>query len=318
MNPMSGSERTRARACLALLIALLAAGCQPPATDGGSTAAPTLDELRGATYSGLDLDEPAVTLTNGRWQGRPFVEDGSTRPSVSLLDDFRLAGDLDGDGAEEAVTLLAENSGGSGEYLYLALMDRAAGAVRNVATAQIGDRVEVRDARIEGGRIILDVVQPGPEDAACCPGALVERSWTRTDDRLEEQPAVESGRLTLETIGGVEWVLRAWDVGRPSPDSIEVTLVFSEGRFSGSGGCNRYFAPVTEGDMPGDVKVGPVAATRMACPAPMMRVEDRFVAQLEDVRKFGFLAGRLMLSYESGGGWRAMLLERRPAEAPPS
>ena len=43
----------------------------------------------------------------------------------------------------------------------------------------------------------------------------------------------------------------------------------------GTGGCNRYFAVVEDGAMAGEVKVGPLAATRMACPEPQSSVEAR-------------------------------------------
>jgi len=303
---------TAALAAGVLALALVA-GCQPRAAEA---PAPTLDEMRGATYTGLDVEAPQVALTDGRWEGEPFVPDGDARPSVHLSGDFRLTGDLDADGADEAVALLAEDSGGSGEFFYLAVLDRDAGAVRNVATAPVGDRIQVRSAVVENATIHLDLVQAGPEDAACCPGALVHRSWTLGPGRLDEQPVIETGRLTLDVIGGDDWRLRAWDLDDPVPDSIEVTLAWNDGRFVGQSGCNRYFTAVTPGEMPGDVTVGDVGGTMMMCPEPVMQAESRFLSQLRDVRKFGYVSGRLALSYESDGVWGVMLFERPATNHP--
>jgi heat shock protein HslJ len=63
------------------------------------------------------------------------------------------------------------------------------------------------------------------------------------------------------------------------------------------------------GAMPGDVTVGAVGATRMACPAERMAVEGRFLKQLAAVKKLGFMAGQLALSYEADGVWGVMLFD---------
>ena len=142
---------------------------QAPAAD---RSAPTLQELKSATYRGVEAAGADFTLANGRWEGQPYEPGAASRPSVTFARDFRLAGDLDGDGADEAVALLAASTGGTGEMSYVAVVGRPGGTITNIATARIGDRVQVRDARIDGRRIVLDVVQAGEHDAACCPGEL--------------------------------------------------------------------------------------------------------------------------------------------------
>jgi heat shock protein HslJ len=67
--------------------------------------------------------------------------------------------------------------------------------------------------------------------------------------------------------------------------------------------------------MPGEVKVGPLAGTRMACPEPQSSVEARFLEQLGGARTFGFMLGRLAISYTRGDGSRGTMLfdaSRRP------
>ena len=274
-------------------------------------------ELKNTAYSGFDVVKTPITLKDGRWEGEPYVAGGGSRPTVSFVRDFYRIGDLDADGSEEAVLLLAEHAGGSGEYLYLAVVARRDGELRNVGTVRLGDRVQIRDVRIDAREIVVDLVQAGPQDAACCPGELVTRRWQLGSDGLREtQTASQPGRLTLETIAGTDWVLRTWTLNDAAPATPEVTLAFKDGKFAGTAGCNRYFAGVKPGNMPGDVSVGAAGATRMMCPPEQMAVEGRFLKQLAGVKKFGFMAGQLALSYEADGVRGVMLFD--PRGTPPA
>ncbi len=117
----------------------------------GDRSAPSLQELKNATYSGVTEAGASFTLAGGRWEGQPFAPGAASRPSVTFVRDFRLVGDLDGDGAEEAVVLLAANAGGSGEMSYVAVVGRPEGTLTNLATAPVGDRVQVRAAAMTDG-----------------------------------------------------------------------------------------------------------------------------------------------------------------------
>jgi heat shock protein HslJ len=303
-----------------LLLLAVSAGCGGDEMDTGEEPSPpVLSELKNATYRGLEADVEVVTLTDGVWEGEPFVEGAASRPRVVFVRDFHLMGDLDGDGLEEAVVLLSESSGGSGEFLHVAVVDRVEGKLENIATTPLGDRVQIRRGWTDGERIFLDVVQAGPEDAACCPGEMLTRGWALLPDgRLEVlPPAAEPARLSLGALGGVEWVLREWAWNEPAPQEPEITLVYAEGRFSGSGGCNSYFGSVEDTDTPGEMNIGPVGSTQRACPEPVMEAEMRFHQQLGAVRQYGFMAGQLALSYEMEGIWGVMLFDSREIKAAP-
>jgi heat shock protein HslJ len=310
---------------LVLLAVAVGVGCAAPSGQAPEPAAkaepaappaggpPTTEELGNATYHGLESPDGEFTLADGRWEGEPFDEGGASRPVVSLGRDFRILGDLDGDGSQEAVVLLAQSSGGSGTFDYIAVVDRAGdGAVVNVATVPLGDRVQIRRAGIEDGRLVVDAVRAGPEDAACCPGEMVRWTWVLSDGRLEEVGSEITGRLSLDALAGREWVLRMWSWDEPAPADPEVVLSYLDGRLAGSSGCNRFSAAVSAGASPGDVSLGPAMGTRMACPEPAASVEDRFLAQLGGVTKYGFLLGRLALSYQIGDDAGVMLFDSRP------
>ena len=267
--------------------------------------APTADELANTTYSGIE--EGPVALVEGRWEGEPYEEGGASRPSAGLVEDFTLAGDLNDNGSEEAVVLLWQNSGGSSTFSYLAVVGRSDGGVKNLGTAEIGDRVRLRRGRIENDSIILDVLQQGEGDAACCPTQLASRTWSMVDGRLTEGEMEITGTLSLDTLAGTEWVLTHLTRNDPLSEGAEVTLVFGEGQISGKSACNRYSADVEQGEAPADLKIGMAMGTRMACPGELMDVEHKYLDALAHVTGFSFLAGKLALTWEKDGNWSTML-----------
>ena len=139
-----------------IVVALVALGsCESrpqnePAILPQAAPPPTPKELANATYTGVY--EAPVQLSSGRWEGAPFVPGSASRPTVQLVPDFMLTADLNGSLGEEAVVLLAENSGGSGTHMYLAVVGRQDDTVVSLAAVPLGDRVQLHSARIADGR----------------------------------------------------------------------------------------------------------------------------------------------------------------------
>ena len=298
---------------IASVVIIVAVAATPACDRGGvvrDPVAPSLEELSSATYTGI-YDE-AVTLVEGRWEGEPFIEGGASRPSAGLVDHFALVGDLDSDGREETTVLLWESSGGSGTRLYLAVMGRGRGNIGNLGTALVGDRVQVRSGRIADGRIELDVVQAGPNDAMCCPSQLATRGWTLDAGDLVEGEVTITGILSLDALGGPEWVLSELGWGESLPDTAEITISFHDDKVTGAGGCNRYFAAVT-GDTPGELVFSGMGATRMACPEPTMDLERVYLRALAGASRYSFLGGRLVLGCDTDDGPVALIFTPRKA-----
>jgi heat shock protein HslJ len=287
--------------CVVALVAMLAAS--KPA------AAPSLSELENMRYSLGSAGD--VTLVHGRDQPASDFHDSASRRTVSLARGFRVAGDLDGDGHDEAVVMLSESTGGSGTFDYLAVVGRRNGAPVNLATTPLGDRVQLRGVRIEARRLIAEVVRAGPQDAMCCPGELATLEWVMKDSKLD---AVASGiaptRLSLAAISGVDWTLDRWTWDEAVPKGISVTLRVDTARVTGLAACNRYVASATEGSSPGEVSIGAAATTRLACPAGPMQAEQRFLEQLGGVTRYSFVAGQLALSWSANRRSGTMLFER--------
>lgn len=304
---------TESLVALSAAVLLAACGCgsaiaAQAATPAAAPEPPDAHEAAGATYRGVEEAGESITLASGRWEGRPFVDGGASRPVVGLIDGSLHTGDLDGDGADESVVLLWSASGGSGTRTHVAVLARSGAGVENVATRLLGDRVQLRDLRIAGGALLIDVVRAGPEDAACCPGELASYAWSLDAGDLEDRkPPAVTGRLALAVLEGDTWTLSRFARDEPAPPTPAVTLGFAAGQFSGSAGCNNYFAAASEGEaQPGAIGLGPVGATRRMCAEAEMAVEDRFLAQLGKVSRFGFMNGRLILDY----GDDVMLFDR--------
>ncbi len=290
-----------------------AKGPEPPTATAETSGPPAVDELANTTFAGI-LDEP-VQLIDGSWQGEPFVEGGASAPAVGLVQRFHLTGDLTGDGDDEAAVLLWTSSGGSGTFDYLAVAGRGSEGVEILGTAELGDRIQVRHGKIVDRKIELEVIEAGPEDAACCPTQLATRVWELDSRGLTEVSSEITGSLSPDLLTGSRWVLSdfAWD--EPAASEPAVTLAFEEERVAGSAGCNNYFAGIEiADDSPGSISFSAIGSTRMMCPEETMAIEDRFLAQLASVTSYSFLAGHLALSWQDEMSAGVMLLA--PATGP--
>ncbi len=274
----------------------------------------TLARLKNATYMGIQEKDP-VTLTDGIWVGEPSQEGGSSRPSVFFVRDFLLEGDIDGNGTDEAAVLLAASSGGTGVNIYLAAVRITDDKLDNLDTKLVGDRVQIRKAGFGAEHIFLELVEAGPDDPMSNPGELTMVGWNLVNEKLVPlEVATKPRRLSLDTIAESEWSLRWWGMDEPADAEPGITLSLKDGNLGGSSGCNSYFMEAKTGKMPGDLSMGPSGGTMKACPDDVMAVEKRYLAQMAGVKRYGYLAGMLALTYEVDGTMGVMLFERQTIE----
>jgi heat shock protein HslJ len=307
------------------------AACQPPqpAADAPSPAStkpaqqanaaePPPDFLAASNARYQLPGQEAFTLQDGRWQGEPFVAGGASAPSAGLLADFYLRGDLNGDGNDEAVVLLYTSSGGSGTFDFLAVIGRDSnGQAQSQAFAALGDRVTIRDAEIQDGILVVDVVQGGPDDAACCPGQKVRRRFVLQDQDLVEQESEDQGRQSIADLANIEWRLVSFGRDEALPDDINITLMFTGDRISGSSGCNRYMGSVTESLPAGTMSIsGPLGSTRMACPPPASDFEIPYLTSLAAITQYSFLGGRLALNWRLENEMGTLIYSARDKQGP--
>lgn len=191
------------RAIRYLLVVAALSGCAAGNSGPSPGAAElTADRLRQATYTGI-LDDP-VTLVDGRYEGEPFVPGSATRPIVKLVPGIMATGNLDGDDVDEAVVVLAHTAGGSGVFMYLAVVRDNRGNPENIATVRLGDRVKVLAVEIDEGEIVAELVEHGPNDPMCCPTSKVRRGWLLQDNELVG-PQPKAGPAGSRIRGHLVW-----------------------------------------------------------------------------------------------------------------
>lgn len=278
--------------------------------------APRPAELATATLSSF-TPEP-VGLSDGEWQGEPYVAGGASRPALTLIVMPTLTADLDQDGVEEAVAFVSQTSGGTGNNLYLTAFVRQGDGVVERASVLIGDRVQIRSARIEAGLVRVQVVEAGPSDAACCPGDKADRSWSLESTGWVEQPRVDDGRLSPDDLDGMTWRLVGFSWDERVPPQPQITLETRQGTLSGSSGCNHYTSSLTAGDSLGDLEIAPVASTRKACPPDIMELEQRYLLALGAVNRHSFLMGQLALTYVLDQQWYTLRFSAADPAASPT
>jgi len=161
----------------------------------------------------------------------------------------------------------------------------------------LGDRIQVLSARAETDTLILQTVQVGPDDAYCCPGQKLRREFSLTDGKIVETASYNQGRLSIDDLQG-QWRLIELAVGKPVSRAITVNIRFDRTRINGSSGCNRYMGLAMPGESPGEIRLsGPLGLTMMACPPPTDQIERDYLSKLQNVQRFAFLGGRLILSW---------------------
>ncbi len=292
-----------------LSLSLLIAGCATTAHVDDSN----LHQLRNLSYQGIHAQ--TIKLTNGKYEGPTFDAGGASRLRVQLVEQLMLSGDMTGDGNNEAIVFLTASSGGSGVYTYLAIISKNGFGYENIASKNLGDRIQVRALRFAEGTLILDLVVAAAGDAACCPSQKMRNTYRLVNGELKQITDKAMGPLSLPDLEKMKWSLAELAATQVVPADVSVYAVFDEQRMSGSSGCNRYFSNIT-GSGPYDIELGPVGATRMMCPDPMMQVEDRYLAALQKVSQFGFYFGQLMLGYEENNKQQRLLFNPKPDEVP--
>jgi heat shock protein HslJ len=285
-----------------MLLSACIAPIEPAATQPESEAAPAESagplseaQLKNATYSGI-YDEP-VTLTDGIYEGEPFVEGGASRPIVTYVENSALNVDLNADSLGDGVVLLAENSGGSGVFTYAGAQLSQSGQAADAGTVLLGDRVQIISMAAMDNQVVIEMVTVGPDDAMCCATLKVRKSLGLDgNNMLAEVGSEELGTVSLDDLMNTEWVLAELDRGQAVAPEPPITAAFADGQVSGSAGCNSYSGSVSsEGGQ--TLSFGPLVSTMMACPDPIMDQELAYLGALQGAFQWSYQVGQLAITY---------------------
>ena len=158
------------------LVVLLSAAILPPA------APLTLQHLENFTYALGDtssVEGGRVPLAKGTWT------DAAGGSSFTLLP-IHAIGDLDADGAADAIAILVEATGGTGSFYYMfAIMNRDGTPVQIGEPEWLGDRTVIQGLSIDRkGVVTIRMVTHKDDDPSCCPTL-----------KIEDRYRVEGGKL---------------------------------------------------------------------------------------------------------------------------
>jgi hypothetical protein len=104
-----------------------------------------------------------------------------------MLTEFVAFGQL-ADGREAAAAVLVTDPGGSGTFYHLAIAVMEDGSPVNIASAQLGDRVQIQDVFFQDGEIAVRMITHGPDDPMCCPTKEVVQTYGMEGDELVQRP----------------------------------------------------------------------------------------------------------------------------------
>ena len=161
-----------------------AASSPPPFPSPTASAKGALEwrALRNAVYP-TSLQQGTVTLRDGIFE--QAAAPGSASLVTVRLADFAGFGRLDGDGAVDAAVILTTSGGGSGVFIDLVAVRNESGVAHPIARVQLGDRVLVREVRVDGGIVVVRLRDRGSGDPLATLTTETVRRYRLVADRLE-------------------------------------------------------------------------------------------------------------------------------------
>ena len=141
-----------------------------PVKKGGSH----IDKLKNMIYH---VDGKRISLVHGKYRS----SSGWTVSFNKLLS----KGDLTGDGKTDYAVMLVSGGGGSGIFSDMAVVIQTKNGLRALSNAvSLGDRVQIRSTKIKNSKVMMNVIEHGPNDPMCCPSKKTTHLYKVSKQRL--------------------------------------------------------------------------------------------------------------------------------------
>lgn len=272
-------------------------------------------ELQNATFNSEFGKDGVATLVNGK-----FSTPGA--PNTPLMNSVFLGNEIaygEINGTPSAAVILVEAGGGSGVFYALHLVQTRDGKATDIASTQLGDRINPTALFIQDNKIVVGMTTQGPDEPMCCGTQRVVNTYTLSGDKLEQAstqivgnveqtadtqpPATQPTAAPAQTLAGGVW---KWtgslfsDEKRTTPnDPNQYLLSFSaDGKISVQADCNRVLGTYTTDGNQLTITLGP--STLVACPPDSLG--DEFTRQLGIVNSYFFKDGNLILEFKFDSG----------------
>jgi heat shock protein HslJ len=276
-----------------------------PTKEAQATSAATLPPkqvvLTEAVLQNLSYTLPDIgdaQLKDGRFEEK-YGEGETQVNQVGFLQST--TGDLNGDGAADAVVILWANTGGSGVFSYIAGVIDQNGKAQPTKAIALGDRVKVQGLLVKDGQIELQTLEPGPNDPQCCPSQLVARQLKLNGDTLivtnEVRPSESAPALT-----DIIWQWERYEeknsannITVNAPGKYLLTLA-AGGSYTLTADCNSGGGTYTLSGS--SIKLEPAEVTRIECTEGSFSA--KYLGLLSEVETVVFIDGELILETKTG------------------
>jgi heat shock protein HslJ len=242
-----------------------------------------------------------VTLSRGEY--REKAAPGSAAEKVVRLSDKQVFGLINS--KETGAVVLVTETGGSGTFFDLALLEKNAAGWVNTDVVMLGDRVEVHAIEMDGDAIVVRIKTHGPEDPMCCPTYEVTKRFLAQENRLVptegEKPKKKYGHEITGTIWQWEKTFYNDDRKTGPADPENYTVQFREdGTLSVKADCNQKGGTYTFLPEKKRLSIEITHSSIAACPEGSL--EDEFVRGLSGSALYFIKDGDLYidLKYDSG------------------
>lgn len=279
-----------------MLLATLLSGCAAEITRATGHASTTTDALN-ATYT---IAGRRVTLVGAR--SEVDIATGSAARLVTRYFGEEVHADLDGDGRQDVVFILTQQTSSTGTFFYVAAALNKVGGVVGSHGVLLGDRVAPQSlAAGPDNVIVVNYAQRRAGESFATPPSQATTRHLRFDPASSTfgeiayiEGEADPGRMTL--------TMKPWTWNRVTRNGQTETPLRAGAfslEFGGDGvltvatDCNRGSASYIAKD--GAIEVSDVASTRMFCEGSM---EPRFLELLAGVSRYEFTSrGQLILQW---------------------
>ena len=132
------------------------------------------------------FDDGLITLSAGR--NERSLTPGSARTEETVLMDEFAYGDINRDGKDDTLLLLARYGAGSGTFIYVAAFVSGPVTYRGSRTFFIGDRIAPQSISINGETVIVKYLDRGPDEAlAAEPTVQMSKQFIYKNGELVEK-----------------------------------------------------------------------------------------------------------------------------------
>lgn len=166
---------------ISLVLVILVTGLVPPV----NAADFTVNQLKNSKYFIPGWENP----DQGEWvqlKDGEFKRSSPDNPLFVKIVDVAL-GHLSNGPHKDAAVIYGYDTGGTGFFVMLCAVLNDHGHPKNIALANLEDRVKINSLRIQSRKIIVDMVAHGPSDPACCPTVKKIATYTLIGNKLVEQ-----------------------------------------------------------------------------------------------------------------------------------